>query len=568
MKRSLFLFATLCALRLVGETTTANNVTWHYRVDEGEAVIVSADLGEATYADVPGTLGDLPVRRIYSEVFAGNLQLTGVGLPEELERIEDNAFAGCSNLQSVAIAKPAIGKPNLVYLGDGAFRDCALLSAFTVYGTVGRIGVAAFEGSGLVSLKIESGVGEIGADAFSGCGKLKGWLTIPEGVTNIGASAFEACSSLTAVELPDGLTTLADFAFWNCGKLARLEIPASVTDLGTSVCGLCSALTDIVLPPGLAEIPDMMFLSCSNLVSVSIPEGVTNIGDGAFCECTKLAAIEIPKKVRRIGDGAFAYCAGIETVSVPGQVETLGDYAFTDCTGLTSVTLAEGVKSIGECCFENCVRLTKIRVPDSLESAAPEAFTGCPAYSLGLVRAALGSGAGGGQTVPATNVVIVTNVTVICVQPSAMPEFVRPAGEDAGFVNVITEIRGGVVAVPETWAEEFPAFKATYGDDFTKALGKRNGKKNGDGSDMLVWQDYVAGTDPTDPADRLLATIAVIGDKVKISYSPELDAERTARRTYRYWAKQSLTDAAWTEIAADEAAGWNFFKVSVEMKGE
>ncbi len=52
---------------------------------------------------------------------------------------------------------------------------------------------------------------------------------------------------------------------------------------------------------------------------------------------------------------------------------------------------------------------------------------------------------------------------------------------------------------------------------------KKSGKKDSLGKDMFVWQDYIAGTDPTDPDDKFTASITVMGGKVVISYSPELD---------------------------------------------
>ena len=37
-------------------------------------------------------------------------------------------------------------------------------------------------------------------------------------------------------------------------------------------------------------------------------------------------------------------------------------------------------------------------------------------------------------------------------------------------------------------------------------------------------------------------------------------------RVYLIWGKKSLADADWTQIDAASNAGYNFFKVTVEMK--
>ena len=84
---------------------------------------------------------------------------------------------------------------------------------------------------------------------------------------------------------------------------------------------------------------------------------------------------------------------------------------------------------------------------------------------------------------------------------------------------------------------------------------------------MFVWQDYVAGTDPTDPSSVFTASItfdAATGDPV-IGWSPVLSAAEAAKRKYTVFGKVRLNDADWTEVDGDEA-DYNFFKVRVEMK--
>ena len=56
----------------------------------------------------------------------------------------------------------------------------------------------------------------------------------------------------------------------------------------------------------------------------------------------------------------------------------------------------------------------------------------------------------------------------------------------------------------------------------------KTGKKDGAGNEMLVWQDYVAGTDPTDEKDVFTASITIVDGKVTISYTPELDDAQLA----------------------------------------
>ena len=182
---------------------------------------------------------------------------------------------------------------------------------------------------------------------------------------------------------------------------------------------------------------------------------------------------------------------------------------------------------------------------------------------------AMGGGeAGGGPgNVVAGVSLTVTNVIVHYVTQSIPSDAVIPS-TTAGIVNVITEVDAGApVAISPAWAEQYPDFEAKFGSDFSAAIVAETGKRDGAGNAMRVWQDFVAGTDPTDPDSVFTASITFDADTglPVISWSPELSPEEAAKRTYRKYGKVRLTDENWTEIDGDEAS-YNFFKVSVEMK--
>ena len=99
-----------------------------------------------------------------------------------------------------------------------------------------------------------------------------------------------------------------------------------------------------------------------------------------------------------------------------------------------------------------------------------------------------------------------------------------------------------------------------------QAARQTRGKRDGQGQLLPIWQDYVAGTDPTDEKDVFRASITIVDGKVTISCSPELDDARKAMRKYTTWGKKSLMDTKWTEVEEGCEAEFNFFKVSVEMR--
>lgn len=294
-------------------------------------------------------------------------------------------------------------------------------------------------------------------------------------------------------------------------------------------------------------------------------------------------------------------CGELKIPATLGGVPVRGisQGAFRNCRNITSVTIPPGVVGVGPAAFEGCKNLMSVTflgdAPDcSTDTYSVDIFSGTPKRMV--ISVPYGSiGWNGGVTTPLPSMwhgraiahagesydwdggssaghssvsVVTTNVVVNYVLNSIQPEFALPPSSDTGFVTVITEVKGGVVAVPETWAVNYDGFAAKFGTDFTKALTMKTGKKDGVGNDMLVWQDYVAGTDPTKMEDRFTASITIDKDgKVHISYSPELDENRKRMRIYTVWGKKSLRDRDWVAVSEGDENEYNFYKVTVEMKG-
>ena len=256
---------------------------------------------------------------------------------------------------------------------------------------------------------------------------------------------------------------------------------------------------------------------------------------------------------------------GAAEVVIPGGVTSIGDLAFFGCSGLTSVTIPDSVTNIGNRAFNSCSGLTSVTMSNFDISFGVECFSGSPAYERAVHKAAFGAT---GSGVAANEVSLtVTNVVVHYVTASVSSTTVTPS-ENTGIVNVIAEVSAGKpVAMSSEWANQYPGFEAKFGKDFTAAITKPTGKRDSAGNSMLVWQDFVAGTDPTDEDDVFTASITF--DKETgypvISWTPELTEAEAAKRVYKKYGKVRLNDAEWSPIDGDEAS-YNFFKVSVEMK--
>ena len=97
---------------------------------------------------------------------------------------------------------------------------------------------------------------------------------------------------------------------------------------------------------------------------------------------------------------------------------------------------------------------------------------------------------------------------------------------------------------------------------------RKSGKKSAGGADLFVWQDYVAGTDPTDPNSKFTASITFVNGHPIVSWSPKAQTAGAMPRVYNVYGKEKLSDTAWTLCDENTYDNFNFFKVTVRLAGE
>jgi len=304
---------------------------------------------------------------------------------------------------------------------------------------------------------------------------------------------------------------------------------------------------------------------------------VRKIKEAAFLACQKLRSVRIPSTVREIDDRAFCWCTALTNVTFEEGITSIGAFAFSNCYNLASVTLPASLASIGEGCFEKCDALRDVyflgNAPSVSRPGDPDKpCLGEPWYNAGgpyeRLKVHIRRDTSGWIAPYVKGVPEKWPVSFGFMQAY---ETVAEDGGGAppsasGFVTVVTEIKGGAVAVPATWAANFPSYAEKFGSDFTASLTKPTGKKDAAGNSLQVWQDYVAGTDPTNVNDTFRATISMVGDEPVVSWEPVLSSAEAAKRTYTIYGRQSLYSGDWTPVAAGHAKDYNFFKVTVEMK--
>lgn len=358
----------------------------------------------------------------------------------------------------------------------------------------------------------------------------------------------------------------------------------------------------------LAGIRKLVF-AYSDISSVTFPEMPIDIGDYAFSDCTNLTRIvflgDAPKTIkenafvihRDVFDEWGMHIGGESvpntncTVYVPKNSEGWGvdipgkwmgmsiRYSVfslvedgvlksVELGGDTEYTIPLGVTNIAANAFAGCGDLERVVISDEVVSIDRTAFDECgklwakwyKTLSAGVVDAPSAS-------ISSELALTVTNVVVHYVTQSVKSEAVIPPMA-TGIVNIISEINtGNALAIPQEWGGQYPSFESKFGSDFTKAIVKQTGKYDGGGKPMMVWQDFVAGTDPTNPDDVFTASITfdAVTKAPIISWTPELSQEEAAKRIYKTFGKERITDTEWKLINGD-ATKYNFFKVTVEMK--
>ena len=291
-------------------------VTWQYYVS-------LQNYQSLTAATIPASVSyqgqDLSVTDIDEGAFA-YCGITEVSIPESMTSISANAFIGCQELTGVAI-------PNSVErIGEDAFSYCSAITDVTF-------------GSGLKT---------IARGAFAGCNSITS-ITIPDNVERIDDAAFELCSTLTTVTIGSGVTSIGTHVFNMCPSLTEIivsaENPAYCSEEGvlfnkdkTTILKCVPSKTgDYVLPNSVTTIEIVSFMNCQGLTSLTLPDGLVSIGEGAFINCTSLTEITIPNSVTTIGSLAFTSCKGLKTLTIGSGVTTIEDMAFTLCSGLTTI---------------------------------------------------------------------------------------------------------------------------------------------------------------------------------------------------------------------------------------
>ncbi len=221
------------SLKITGEGYLPNdqvNESWH-SVLPNDCFLTSVSIGEG-------------VKSLMNNAFSGEAKLKSIKLPESLEIIGANAFAGTgiktinipANVQNIILSQfdPTVIE-NINVSAENPYYNSVDGVVYSEDGTelvafpTGRYNKEGY------SFTIPENVVSIGSYAFYNC--LMTELTIPDTVLNIGAFAFAGNVDLRKVNLGRNLRVIGESAFLSCESLREIYIPESVQRIGYNSFG-------------------------------------------------------------------------------------------------------------------------------------------------------------------------------------------------------------------------------------------------------------------------------------------------------------------------------------------
>lgn len=180
----------------------------------------------------------IPSSYFYNTITGNNIfkAIVNLQISDDCSYIKDDAFNGCSNLQSIKLPSGLIGFSSYV------FNKCSKLS----------------------SIELPNGITAIGNYCFYNCQKLV--LTeIPVGVTRLGERVFYECDGLTELNFLGDVLSLGRETFYSCSNLEKIFLP-NVTTVPTLESSTFSS-TPIASGTGFIYVPDTLvdsFKSATN----------------------------------------------------------------------------------------------------------------------------------------------------------------------------------------------------------------------------------------------------------------------------------------------------------------
>ena len=179
-------------------------------------------------------------------------------------------------------------KPGVTHIGNNAFSGCTNLESVVIEGdeplTIGR---RAFYGcTSLKSVEFSKGTLSVGAYAFARCSSLKNVDMSGSQIYELGQFAFGECYSITDLKLSEYTKNLGDYCFQGCNRIKNIDIPDNLSSVGNCAFAGCELLEHLDFSERLIKLGDFCFIGCKNLQYVRLLRrpADADFGTGLFKE--------------------------------------------------------------------------------------------------------------------------------------------------------------------------------------------------------------------------------------------------------------------------------------------
>ena len=332
-------------------------------MDRWGIVLHDADYSNSTDIDARMTDFDgIPVVGVCENAFFNDKEITSIKISNNLERIENGAFWGASNLKTITFSD---GGKGLKKIDSLAFKDCSSLESIDLSNAeITEIPVRAFENcTSLKSIKLPSTVTKIADNAFAGCSNLEEIKGLEQcKISELSATAFDGCVRLKDINLSNAtIAAIPDQIFSGMRGLISATVPKTVTSIGTEAFYACKNLEMIngLSDCDITKIGEKAFYNCWSLKEADLSgSSLTVLPASAFKGDTALLSVKMPESLNEIGNEAFYGCSAMKKLDLNNtRLTTIGNSALSDMTSLMYINLPDTVNSVGAKAFDLNLRL-------------------------------------------------------------------------------------------------------------------------------------------------------------------------------------------------------------------
>lgn len=156
--------------------------------------VIEEYVGPGGLVVIPSEIDGEAIHEIAARAFFKNLDISGVIIPEGIEKIGNNAFEGCANLVELELPY------SLYYLGATVFGSCIGIEKVVIPSGVTVVPYGTFTGcNALKDIKFSNGVEEIHQFAF--CQTSPERIIFPESVSFICGASFNYVNTKSSIEI-------------------------------------------------------------------------------------------------------------------------------------------------------------------------------------------------------------------------------------------------------------------------------------------------------------------------------------------------------------------------------